>query len=47
MLSLDGAVVLVTGGNGGIGTYIVHDALMRLTGGSAKVILAICGEVCS
>ncbi|MEU6032219.1 hypothetical protein ABZ825_35375 [Streptomyces tauricus] len=46
MLSLDGAVV-VTGGNGGIGTHLVQDALMRLTGGSAKVIFALCGEVCS
>lgn len=29
MPSLDGAVVLVTGGNGGIGTHFVHDALAR------------------
>ena len=29
MPSLDGAVVLVTGANGGIGTHFVHDALAR------------------
>ncbi|MDW8803271.1 SDR family oxidoreductase [Streptomyces scabiei] len=34
MPSLDGAVVLVTGANGGIGTHFVHDALAR---GAAKV----------
>ena len=34
MSSLNGAVVLVTGANGGIGTHFVHDALAR---GAAKV----------
>ncbi|WP_328643174.1 SDR family oxidoreductase [Streptomyces canus] len=34
MPSLDGAVVLVTGANGGLGTHFVHDALAR---GAAKV----------
>ncbi len=34
MPSLSGAVVLVTGANGGIGTHFVHDALAR---GAAKV----------
>ncbi len=34
MTSLHGAVVLVTGANGGIGTHFVHDALAR---GAAKV----------
>jgi NAD(P)-dependent dehydrogenase (short-subunit alcohol dehydrogenase family) len=34
MPSLDGAVVLVTGANGGIGTHFVHQALSR---GAAKV----------
>lgn len=34
MPSLNGAVVLVTGANGGIGTHFVHDALAR---GAAKV----------
>jgi len=34
MTSLNGAVVLVTGANGGIGTHFVHDALAR---GAAKV----------
>lgn len=34
MPSLDGAVVLVTGANGGIGTHFVHEALAR---GAAKV----------
>jgi NAD(P)-dependent dehydrogenase (short-subunit alcohol dehydrogenase family) len=34
MPSLSGAVVLVTGANGGIGTHLVHDALAR---GAAKV----------
>ncbi|NUP21665.1 MAG: SDR family oxidoreductase [Streptomyces sp.] len=34
MPTLDGAVVLVTGANGGIGTHFVHDALAR---GAAKV----------
>ena len=34
MPSLNGAVVLVTGANGGIGTHLVHDALAR---GAAKV----------
>jgi NAD(P)-dependent dehydrogenase (short-subunit alcohol dehydrogenase family) len=34
MTSLHGAVVLVTGANGGIGTHLVHDALAR---GAAKV----------
>ena len=34
MTSLQGAVVLVTGANGGIGTHFVHDALAR---GAAKV----------
>ena len=34
MPSLDGAVVLVTGANGGIGTHFVHQALAR---GAAKV----------
>ncbi|MFG3261946.1 MULTISPECIES: SDR family NAD(P)-dependent oxidoreductase [Streptomyces] len=34
MPSLDGAVVPVTGANGGIGTHFVHDALGR---GAAKV----------
>jgi NAD(P)-dependent dehydrogenase (short-subunit alcohol dehydrogenase family) len=34
MPSLKGAVVLVTGANGGIGTHFVHDALAR---GAAKV----------
>ena len=34
MPSLDGAVVLVTGANGGIGTQFVHEALAR---GAAKV----------
>lgn len=34
MPSLDGAVVLVTGANGGIGTHLVHEALTR---GAAKV----------
>ena len=34
MPSLDGAVVLVTGANGGIGTHFVHDALAR---GAVKV----------
>ncbi|WP_426977351.1 SDR family oxidoreductase [Pseudarthrobacter sp. O4] len=34
MPSLNGAVVLVTGANGGIGTQFVHDALAR---GAAKV----------
>jgi NAD(P)-dependent dehydrogenase (short-subunit alcohol dehydrogenase family) len=34
MGSLDGAVVLVTGANGGLGTHFVHDALAR---GAAKV----------
>jgi NAD(P)-dependent dehydrogenase (short-subunit alcohol dehydrogenase family) len=34
MPSLNGAVVLVTGANGGIGTHFVHDALSR---GAAKV----------
>jgi NAD(P)-dependent dehydrogenase (short-subunit alcohol dehydrogenase family) len=34
MSSLDGAVVLVTGANGGIGTHFVHDALDR---GAARV----------
>ncbi|PWD50240.1 short-chain dehydrogenase [Serinibacter arcticus] len=34
MTSLDGAVVLVTGANGGIGTEFVHQALAR---GAAKV----------
>lgn len=34
MPSFDGAVVLVTGANGGIGTHFVHDALAR---GAAKV----------
>jgi NAD(P)-dependent dehydrogenase (short-subunit alcohol dehydrogenase family) len=34
MTSLDGAIVLVTGANGGIGTHFVHAALER---GAAKV----------
>src|SRR3954447_4055321 len=34
MPSLNGAVVLVTGANGGLGTHFVHDALAR---GAAKV----------
>jgi NAD(P)-dependent dehydrogenase (short-subunit alcohol dehydrogenase family) len=34
MPSLDGAVVLVTGANGGIGTHFVHEALAR---GAARV----------
>jgi NAD(P)-dependent dehydrogenase (short-subunit alcohol dehydrogenase family) len=34
MPSLNGAVVLVTGANGGIGTHFVHDALAR---GASKV----------
>lgn len=34
MTSLDGAVVLVTGANGGIGTHFVHEALSR---GATKV----------
>lgn len=34
MTSLNGAVVLVTGANGGIGTHFVHEALKR---GAAKV----------
>ena len=34
MPSIDGAVVLVTGANGGLGTHFVHDALAR---GAAKV----------
>ncbi len=34
MTSLNGAVVFVTGANGGIGTHFVHDALAR---GAAKV----------
>ena len=34
MPSLNGAVVLVTGANGGIGTHFVHQALAR---GAAKV----------
>lgn len=34
MPSLDGAVVLVTGANGGLGTHFVRDALAR---GAAKV----------
>ncbi len=34
MTSLNGAVVLVTGANGGIGSHFVHDALAR---GAAKV----------
>ncbi|MEE3851803.1 SDR family oxidoreductase [Gordonia sp. LSe1-13] len=34
MTSLDGAVVLVTGANGGLGTHFVHQALER---GAAKV----------
>ena len=34
MPSLKGAVVLVTGANGGIGTHFVHQALAR---GAAKV----------
>jgi NAD(P)-dependent dehydrogenase (short-subunit alcohol dehydrogenase family) len=34
MPSLDGAVVLITGANGGIGTQFVHDALAR---GASKV----------
>jgi NAD(P)-dependent dehydrogenase (short-subunit alcohol dehydrogenase family) len=34
MPSLDGAVVLITGANGGIGTQFVHEALAR---GAAKV----------
>ncbi len=34
MTSLNGAVVLVTGANGGIGTHVVHEALAR---GAAKV----------
>lgn len=34
MTSLDGAIVLVTGANGGIGTQFVHQALAR---GAAKV----------
>ncbi len=34
MTTLHGAVVLVTGANGGIGTHFVHDALAR---GAAKV----------
>ena len=34
MSSLNGAVVLVTGANGGIGTHFVHQALAR---GAAKV----------
>jgi NAD(P)-dependent dehydrogenase (short-subunit alcohol dehydrogenase family) len=34
MPSLDGAVVLVTGANGGLGTHFVHDALAR---GAVKV----------
>ncbi|MGW0585669.1 NAD(P)H-binding protein, partial [Streptomyces sp. NPDC002920] len=34
MPSLNGAVVLVTGANGGIGTHFVHDALAR---GATKV----------
>ena len=34
MPSLNGAVILVTGANGGIGTHLVHDALAR---GAAKV----------
>ncbi|HWU32729.1 MAG TPA: SDR family oxidoreductase [Marmoricola sp.] len=34
MPSLDGAVVLVTGANGGIGTHFVHEALAR---GASKV----------
>lgn len=34
MTSLHGAVVLVTGANGGIGTHLVHEALAR---GAAKV----------
>ncbi|MBC9824044.1 SDR family oxidoreductase [Terrabacter sp. MAHUQ-38] len=34
MSSLNGAVVLVTGANGGIGTHFVHEALAR---GAAKV----------
>jgi NAD(P)-dependent dehydrogenase (short-subunit alcohol dehydrogenase family) len=34
MPSLNGAVVLVTGANGGIGSHLVHDALAR---GAAKV----------
>ena len=34
MTSLNGAVVLVTGANGGIGTHFVHDALAR---GATKV----------
>lgn len=34
MLSLNGAVVLVTGANGGIGTHFVHEALAR---GASKV----------
>lgn len=34
MPTLDGAVVLVTGANGGIGTHFVHEALAR---GAAKV----------
>jgi NAD(P)-dependent dehydrogenase (short-subunit alcohol dehydrogenase family) len=34
MPSLNGAVVLVSGANGGIGTHLVHDALAR---GAAKV----------
>src|SRR5215217_3495586 len=34
MSSINGAVVLVTGANGGIGTHFVHDALAR---GASKV----------
>ena len=34
MTALNGAVVLVTGANGGIGTHFVHDALAR---GASKV----------
>ncbi|WP_327387225.1 SDR family NAD(P)-dependent oxidoreductase [Streptomyces sp. 3213.3] len=34
MPSLDGAVVLVTGANGGLGTHFVHEALAR---GAAKI----------
>lgn len=34
MTSLDGAIVLVTGANGGIGTHFVYDALAR---GASKV----------
>jgi len=34
MTSLTGAIVLVTGANGGIGTHLVHEALAR---GAAKV----------